>query len=108
MNSTLTLPALDSQLVNLDSELAQLQNQIKEKKALRKAIAHKKETAVKLISKLETALLQVSESVAELGNDFKAIAEAKVREFLPQPSKQSNLVEFPQTENKSNDYDQYD
>lgn len=110
--NTLTLPTLDNQLSALELELAQLQNQIKEKKALKKAIALKKQTAGKVLAKLETALLQITETFEELGEsaaELKAIATQKIKEYFPaqEPKTEqaeSNLVEFPKAENISNDY----
>lgn len=111
--TTLALPTLDNQLSALELELTQLQEQIKEKRAIKKAIALKKQTAVKVINKLETALLQISETFEELGEsaaELKAIATSKISEYFPeqktepQQKTESNLVEFPQTKNDSNDY----
>ena len=114
MNS-LTLSSLDTQLLNLDSELQKLQETIAQKKALRKQITQKKNLATKAIAKLETALLQVNQTFEQLGEsaqELRAIAETKIKDYfvigsVSQGSEMNSEPEVKLVETKSNDYFQW-
>ena len=90
----LALTTLDTQLSSIEAELAQLQEQVLQKKALRKAIADKKKLAIKAVSKLDAAIEQINsafEELGEAGKELKEIAIAKVKSFLPTETAASTL-----------------
>lgn len=102
----LTLPSLDNQLNTLELELAQLQQQIAEKKQLKKAIAQKKKLAIKVLESLSNALSQLSETLTELGDSSQELSELaldKISEYFPLKGKNSNLVEISTKTLPSND-----
>lgn len=91
INQPLTFSTLDPQISQLEAEMAQLQQQISQKKAIKKAIEQKKQLAIKTLSKLEIAISSVVETTEQLGEAAEEI-EQKAIALVQQYFKMEEIV----------------